>query len=308
MPITHNTGNESMRKRIATRWLIRLAALAVAVYAVICGLLYSAQDSLLYHPTGRDSKVPSFVLQRGSIGIVVSTAGPPSDRAVIYFGGNGEDVSRELPLLQRAFPDRSLYAMHYRGYGGSGGRPNEADIIGDALALHDQVALRHTRILLVGRSLGSGVAVQLAGRHPPERLVLVTPYDSVADIAAELFPAFPVRMLLRDAYDSRSRAASIHVPVTIIVASNDQVIPRKHSQRLADAFPTGSVRWIEIPSSDHNNLSLIPAYVAALAEASGQAGQISHAERTDRPDRGLSLRFPHIFLAHFRAWNPIRSS
>ena len=93
-----------------------------------------------------------------------------------------------LPGLADAFPDHALYLLHYPGYGGAPGKPSEAAIAADALALFDRVAPQHPRVVVIGRSLGSGVAVQVASARPVARLVLVTPYDSLEEIAAKHVP------------------------------------------------------------------------------------------------------------------------
>jgi uncharacterized protein len=101
-------------------------------------------------------------------------------------------------MLAAAFPDRSLYAMNYRGYGGSSGKPSETGLIADALVLFDRVHADHPHIVVIGRSLGSGIAVHIASVRPIERLVLVTPYDSLLKIAASQFRYFPLSWLMLD--------------------------------------------------------------------------------------------------------------
>jgi pimeloyl-ACP methyl ester carboxylesterase len=129
-------------------------------------------------------------------------------KALIYFGGNAEDVSRSLPGLSQAFPDYALYLLHYRSYGGSSGTPSEEAIQRDATALFDRAHAEHPQTVVIGRSLGSGVAVRLASQRPASRLILITPYDSFQEIAASHYPALPsgdlaeksipdIRMLLR---------------------------------------------------------------------------------------------------------------
>jgi pimeloyl-ACP methyl ester carboxylesterase len=105
--------------------------------------------------------------------LVVSSRTEPGQNAVIYFGGNAEDVSESIPTLQRAFPDTSLFALHYRGYNGSTGSPSETALIADALLLFDRVRVTYPHIVMIGRSLGSGVAIHVASMRPVERLVRV---------------------------------------------------------------------------------------------------------------------------------------
>ena len=187
--------------------------------------------------------------------------------ALIYFGGNAEDVSYSLPGLANAFPDHAVYLLHYRGYGGSTGTPSEAAIIKDALTLFDKVHAEHKNIVVVGRSLGSGVAVQLASQRPVARLVLVTPYDSIAEIAARQFPVFPVRWLLRDKFESYKYAPQITVPTLIIAAEHDEVIPRASTDALFNSFRARVAVFKVIARTGHNTISDSPEYIPLLTGA-----------------------------------------
>jgi hypothetical protein len=189
---------------------------------------------------------------------------------VIYFGGNAEDVSQSLPTLAAAFPDRSLFAMNYRGYGGSTGKPSEAALVADALALFDKVYKNHQNIIVIGRSLGSGVAVHLASERPVERLILVTPYDSIQNLAAAQFPFLPVRWLLTDKFDSWRYAPKVTAPTHLIAAQNDEVIPASSTNALYKYFPPSVANLTVIPDAGHNNISDGTEYMIALQSAPSQ--------------------------------------
>lgn len=119
----------------------------------------------------------------------------------------------------------------------------------------------------MGRSLGTGIAVRLAVERPVSRLVLVTPYDSLQDLAARQFPWFPVRWLLMDKYDSGRHAPRIAAPTTLIVAGDDEIIPRDSSEQLHRRFPGGKASLIVIPRTRHNTVSDSPLYLEALKSA-----------------------------------------
>lgn len=242
-----------------------LAALVVIGYLGLCGALYAFQRSLLYFPQPR-SGPPAGEITLPGIAVEVRASVRPHEgpQALIYFGGNGEDVSQTLPDLARTFPDHAIYAMHYRGYGRSGGSPSEAALQSDALALHDLVARSHAQVSAVGRSLGSGIAIRVARERPVSRLVLVTPYDSIAALAAAQFRWFPVRWLLQDPYESVRVAPGVTVPTTLIAAAHDEVIPLASTERLLVAFAPGVATLIVIPDAGHNDLSRLPAYGRAL--------------------------------------------
>jgi pimeloyl-ACP methyl ester carboxylesterase len=242
-------------------------AIAVILYLTLCVVLFLAQRSFIYYPQPRSASdaSPILTLNLGSERILVSTHPFPGTNAVIYFGGNAEDVSNSLPTLAAAFPERSLYALNYRGYGGSTGKPSEAALIADALALFDRVHADHPRIIVIGRSLGSGVAVHIASERPAERLVLVTPYDSLLDIAASQFRIFPVRWLLLDKFESWRYASKMTVPTQLIAAQHDEVIPRASTQSLFKYFPKGLATLTVIPGVGHNSISESPDYIRLLS-------------------------------------------
>lgn len=242
---------------------------AVALYALACLGLYLAQRSLIFFPQprrfGDDASI--IKLQVNGHQLELSTRAMDSPRAVLYFGGNAEDVSGSMPALADAFPGQAIYLLHYRGYGGSAGKPSQAALFADALAVFDQLHAKHDNITIIGRSLGSGVAVHLASVRPVSRLVLVTPYDSIAELAAQQFPVFPVSFLLADKFESFRYAPVVTAPTTIVAAEHDEVIPRASSELLYSRFKPGIARYVQIPGTGHNTISNAPAYAAALANA-----------------------------------------
>ena len=116
----------------------------------------------------------------------------------------------------------------------------------------------------MGRSLGSGVAVQLAAVRPVSRLVLVTPFDSLVNVAKEYFRWLPVGWLMRDRYESASRAHTVQAPVLIVIAGEDEIIPERRSRALANAFAPGQVQVVVVPGVGHNTLDLLPQYLESV--------------------------------------------
>lgn len=168
---------------------------ALLAYGGLCAAMFLWQRSLLYVPQPRAVTAAESTMKLPVDGaeVIVTVLPREGPKAIVDFGGNGKDVSQNLKSFAKAFPEHALYLMHYRGYGGSTGQPTEKDNVADANGLLQQVRAVHREIALVGRSLGSGVAVQAARRVDASRLVLITPYDSIVELAAQMHPFVPVR-------------------------------------------------------------------------------------------------------------------
>ena len=118
----------------------------------------------------------------------------------------------------------------------------------------------------MGRSLGSGVAVALATLRPVEKIILVTPYDSIARVAADHYGWAPVRWLVKDSYDSAARMKDVHVPVLVLIAGRDDVVLRPRSDTLVAMIPA-SLRQVKVfPNAGHNDINLQPGYRESLRE------------------------------------------
>lgn len=239
-----------------------LAAILLLAYLAICAALFAYQRSLIYFPQPKSwgSPVTTLHLKVKDADLVVTTRQTAGPKAIIYFGGNAEDVSVSLPSFSEAFPAHALYLLHYRGYGGSSGSPTEAALQSDALALFDHVSRAHSNVVVVGRSLGSGVATWVASQRPVSRLILVTPYSSIQELAAQRFPWFPIAWLLVDKFESWKYAANVTAPTLLISAEHDEVIPAASTEQLHAHFKTGTAVLKMLPGTSHNTVSQHPEY------------------------------------------------
>ena len=264
------------------RALLMLLVAAVACYLALLAFVYVTQRSQIYFPIPESGAPGAQVLWIESEGerIKVWVVARPGPDALLYFGGNAEDVAANVDGFADAFPSRSLYFVNYRGYGGSSGRPSESSLRADAIAIFDHVRQQHAEVAVMGRSLGSGVAVQLASERPVDQLVLVTAYDSLVNVAREYFRWLPVGLLLRDRYDSAARARGLDMPVLIVIAAEDEIISRARSEALATAFTPEQVEVVIIPDAGHNTLDGSPAYLDAVRRfLATRSGQFSSHDR-----------------------------
>jgi uncharacterized protein len=246
------------------RGLLSVFWIAVGGYLVLMVGLYAFQRDLLYHPD-RTVRPPAELGLAGAAVEHVKTADgedimvwwiPPSapeKPAFLYFHGNGGNLSYRPNRFARLVADGSgVMAVSWRGYAGSTGEPSEEGLMLDAKAAYEVLRSRvgASRIVLVGESLGTGVAVKLAAEVPVAALILDSGYSSMLDVASDTFPWMPARWLLWDAYRADLAAASVSVPVLQVHCIDDPVIPIEFGRQLNALFPRHA-ELIEIPGRCH---------------------------------------------------------
>lgn len=247
--------------------VVVLAVLSLA-YGLLCTWLYLAQRSFIYFPTPERTDVAAdeVRVESGDAELKLWRLHRDRAHAILYFGGNAEDVALNIPDFAAWFPDCAIYLVNYRGYGGSSGSPSEAALYRDAEVIYDAVRAGHARVTVVGRSLGSGVATHLSAVRGLHKLVLITPFDSFVSVAGAFYPFVPVSLLLRERYDSESRAHRIRAPVLVLVAEYDEIVPMQSSKELAAAIDPELLTWEVVEDTWHNTIGTSPAYGRALRE------------------------------------------
>jgi pimeloyl-ACP methyl ester carboxylesterase len=195
-------------------------------------------------------------------------AGKGIGPTVLGFGGNAADADGTALLLHDLYPESDVVAFHYRGYGGSGGRPGAAALTADSLLVHDLAARRFPDrpIVVAGFSVGSGIAALLASRRPVAGLILVTPFDSLTAVAAGHYPWLPVRLLFRNPLDSAAALKGARMPVAIVAAGADTLVVRARTDALRVAVPR-LVYDRSIAGAGHNSIYSDPAFAPAMREA-----------------------------------------
>lgn len=184
---------------------------------------------------------------------------PGADYAVLYCHGNGEQVADNFDLMQklRSSLNASVLVFDYRGYGKSAGKPNEAGVIADGLAAQSWLAERTNRsvdeIVIVGRSLGGGVATALAQKQGAAALILQSTFTRMTDAAAHHYPWLPVRWVMRNRFNSIDRIAEIECPLLISHGTNDEVIPYRQSLRLYETSGSAIKQHVELAGTGHND-------------------------------------------------------
>jgi uncharacterized protein len=249
----------------------------VGIYLLVLFLMYFFQDRLIFfaQPINNPyiSQFSEYEITFNHEGVTlhgwfvnrgVSVMSP----LIIYYGGNAEEVSGNLLDLDR-FPPASFLFLNYRRYGKSEGKPTEKNLVKDALFVIDEMVSKHemdpSHIVLLGRSLGSGVAVQVAAQRQIRAVILVTPFDSLVNVAKSHYPIFPINYLVKHRFDSLKYAGDIQFPALALLGTEDRVIPNHHSLALIKAW-SGPMESLSIEGADHNNIQLFPEYWSAISD------------------------------------------
>jgi uncharacterized protein len=265
----------------ASKLLLFAGLLGVFGYLAIAAAMYFAQSSLFFPaklvppagpvPPGAERielAAPDGVRLHGVL-IPPARAGGEGT-ALLGFAGNASNAAAIAEFLAGIYPEHPVIAFHYRGYAPSAGTPSASALLEDAPLLHDYVRerLRPRRLVLVGISIGSGVASGLAARRPVDGAILVTPFDSLEAVAKQRFPWLPVSLLIRHRLPSADFLRNSHVPVAIIAAEHDGVVPPPRTAALAAAV--GNLVYnVTIPATQHNDVAYHPSFRSEMRNALG---------------------------------------
>lgn len=230
--------------------------IAIVVYLAICSYFYFFQRSFLYFP--QPAKYVNTVtthFNNGKQKLSGWVINPGKQHLLLYYGGNASAIEQHIDFLADLTPDYTVYLIPYRGYGNNAGTPSEEALYSDALHVYDKLKLEYKTISLMGRSLGSGVATLVAANRKVDKLVLITPYDSIVNVAQQFYPFLPVKFLARDQFLSVENVPKITAQTLIVIAEKDQVIVRERSEALASAFDPELLSKVVIDDADHNNIA-----------------------------------------------------
>lgn len=247
------------------KFLLVLKSLLI-IYLLLMIALYLLQRKMIYKPTPYvDHNFETFQFTHQEHTSEALLTNPSKEQVIIYFGGNAENIIYSATDLEKHFPDHSSYLLKYRGYAGAKGKPTEKNLYADALALYDEVSRKYNHITVIGKSLGSGVATYVASERNVDKLVLVTPFDSIRAIAKGLFPFFPIKWLIKDPHDSKSRVSKIKAPTLVIIADEDRVVPLARTQSLLESLSKANLEIVTL-NAGHNGLDLVSGYFSSIQQ------------------------------------------
>lgn len=254
-----------------------LAYAIIALYFVIVFLLFLFQQKLIFYPGTMAQKFNlNLAPHQHEVflethdhetihGIYCDGTGP---KVILYFHGNAGDLSgwkfvtEDFTAL--GYP---ILIIDYRGYGKSTGQISEEGMYADGEAAYEyltqELHIAPGNILIYGRSIGSGVAVEMATRHPVGGLVLESAYTSLGALANEKVPFFFPSLYLRFRFNNLQKITTLACPVVLLHGTQDELIPPAHSQRLVDAVKSKK-KLILIKGGGHNDLGSFPEYAQFL--------------------------------------------
>ena len=275
---------------------LRIALIALVGYALLVGGMYVFQRSLMYFPAPgagapAAAAVPEMAVHKlvAADGVVLvawyahAASGQPT---LVYFHGNGGNIADRGPRV-RPFINagHGVLLLSYRGYGGSKGRPSEDGLYADGRAALDFLAgagVLPDRVVLLGESLGSAIAVRLASERRVAAVILEAPFTSAADVAASAHPFVPARWLVKDRYASIERIADIGVPLLIVHGEADRIVPARFGRALL-AVAREPKRGVFLVGAGHNDLPSFGSTDAELAFLAELFAGLSRASSSGPP-------------------------
>lgn len=261
--------------------ILSVALFIAGTYAAIVTLIYFLQTAMVFPASSVREGPP---LPAGAERLRLATSDGETlqgvhlapgvlrnegERPVILgFGGNAWNADAAALYLHQVYPQADIVTFHFRGYRPSSGTASAAGLLSDAPAVHDLVARRFPSrpIVAVGFSVGSGVAAHLARERTLAGVILVTPFDRLENVAGDHYPWLPVRALFRHDINAGEALRSVTIPVAIIAAGEDDIIPPARTEALRGTLRT-LVYDRTIPHAGHNDVYDRADFREAMKEA-----------------------------------------
>jgi fermentation-respiration switch protein FrsA (DUF1100 family) len=255
------------------RRLKNIAKILLGLYILSTLMLYFFQEKLIFLP----SKLPqdysySFALPHEEFNLETSDGAVLNGLhfknevpkgVILYFHGNAGDLSRwgeiALYFVEKQY---DVVIMDYRTYGKSTGKLSPDVLFSDAQLFYDYTLehYKENEVTLYGRSLGTGIATQLASKNTPKQLILETPFYSLLDVAQSMFPILPVSLFLKYKLPSFEFIQQVSCPISIFHGTSDSVVPYESGKKLYETLLDANKSFFKIEDGDHNNLISFPEY------------------------------------------------
>ena len=259
------------------RFILSVLIAISLLYILLMGFFWLFEPSFIFFPDYPSRKLQSVAVPHEDIylttvdgvslhGWIIRSEHPSTVWMIMFHGNAGNISGREEYYVGMRALGMNVVAIDYRGYGKSGGKPNEAGLYKDAIACYDflirEFRVDANRIVVFGHSLGSAVASYLAAERSVGALIVEGALTSVAEMGQELYPFLPVRLLVCNTFDSMTHMGRISCPVLFLHAREDEIIPIKHGRRLYERVEAEK-SFVEL-SRHHNDAFLDAAYFPAV--------------------------------------------
>lgn len=253
------------------RRIVKLLAVgAIGAYVAVLALLYLEQRSMMYPRNPARAEIASADLPGVEETVLTAADGeklvawvvPPREGkpVLLFFHGNSGNFARSGRQARfRALTQdgTGLFAVNYRGYGGSTGVPTEHGLAEDARAANVAAAARFgaERLVGYGESLGTGVVLKLAAEAPLKAVILEAPYLSTVAVAQQRYPFVPVGLLMKDQFRSDQVIGKVKAPILVLHGERDSVVPFGQGEALF-ALANAPKRFVRFPDGNHSDLRL----------------------------------------------------
>ena len=218
----------------------------IIVYLILLVFIYLYQRNLLYHPSENNYQEDKAQFSYEEIKIDVNKEIQLKSwlirkdfkklKTLLIFHGNAGDLSNRIYKLNELNKlDINILLISWRGFSGNKGSPTEKNLYDDAEAAIkwlNEKKVKNDKIILYGESLGTGVAVEMGKRYSFNSLILESPFTSIENSAKIYYPYLPVKLLLKDRYDSINKIKMIKSPILIMHGKKDDVVPFDMGQKL----------------------------------------------------------------------------
>ncbi len=252
--------------------ILTLFIVLVFIYITVIMLGCSSQTKLIFHPTKLD-KAYEYNADLGLEEVFLSTADgneinglffpDSSSKVILYFHGN----AGSLDSWQYVYNDfksfgHNFFIIDYRGFGKSTGKISEEGLYIDAQTAYNYLlekGFKQEHIIIYGRSIGTGVAVDLASNNGSKALILESPFTNLKKLVSGLYPYLLPSLFLKYEFNNIGKINKINTPLLVIHGKRDNVIPFKHGLELYQNYH-GEKEFLPIENGQHNNLSDFPEF------------------------------------------------
>ena len=232
------------------------------LYIFVIIFLFFYQRKLLYHPsennyldeTQLNHTIEKTFIQSNDKLVSWYFKKNPKFKTILFFHGNaGKLDNRVYKLNELSKLELNYLIVAYRGFSGNAGKPTESGLYEDANFAKiwlNKNGVKDKDIIIYGESLGTAVAIDLASRYNFSGIILESPFTSMLDLAQKYYPIFPVKLILKDRYESRKKLNDIKSPVLVMHGKKDKIVPFYMGEQILEALSSPKFSYFN-DNDDH---------------------------------------------------------